>query len=89
MAMHVRWDKGGEADYVLLIGDVVTLRSTVPSPPGSRIDGALSSEPNVKVRVKIHGSKKQADGIFVLTGRPIDLTNDTRAKIEDLMSPHS
>lgn len=87
--MHVRWDRGGTADYVLLMGDVVTLRSTTPAPPGSRVDGALESEPNVKVRVKIHGSKKQADGTFILTGRPLDLTNATRAKIEDLMSPHT
>ncbi len=87
--MDVQWDKGGGADYVLLMGDVVTLRSTTPAPPGSRIEGVLSSEANVKVRVKIHGSKKQADGTFVLTGRPIDLTNETRAKIEELISPHS
>ncbi len=87
--MHVRWEKGGEADYMLLMGEVVTLRSTTPAPPGSRVEGALSSEPNVKIRVKIHGSKKQADGTFVLTGRPIDLTNETRSKIEELISPHS
>jgi hypothetical protein len=87
--MHVQWDKGGGADYLLLMGEVVTLRSTIPSPPGSRIDGALSSEPTVKVRVKVHSSKKQTDGTFVLTGRPIDLTNAVRAKIEELMSPHT
>ena len=87
--MHVRWDKGGGADYLLLMGEVVTLRSTIPSPPGSRIDGALESEPAVKVRVKVHSSKKQADGTFVLTGRPIDLTTAVRAKIEELMSPHT
>lgn len=87
--MHLRWDKGGTADFVLLMGDVITLRSTTPAPPGSRIEGCLDSEPTVKVRVKIHGSKKQQDATFVLTGRPIDLTNETRAKIEKLMSPHS
>lgn len=87
--MHLRWDKGGNADFVLLMGDVITLRSTTPSPPGSRIDGALDSDATVKVRVKIHGSKKQQDGTFILTGRPIDLTNETRSKIQDLMSPHT
>jgi hypothetical protein len=36
---HVRWAKGGEARVLAASADTVTLESTTPSPPGSRIDG--------------------------------------------------
>jgi hypothetical protein len=74
------WAKGGEARVVAFSPDgAVTLRSTIPSPPGSRIEGALEGS---SVRVKIHGAKKQEDGTFVLEGRVLDLTRDLRARFE-------
>lgn len=78
---HLVWAKGGEASFVRADGDSVSLRSTIPSPPGSRIDGTLSSEPRGPVRVKIHGSKKQDDGAFILEGRLIDATREVRERI--------
>jgi hypothetical protein len=76
---RVTWNKGGEARVVALKDDAVTLRSTVPSPPGSRIEGAL--EGGEPLRVKVHSSKKQEDGSFVLEGRVLDLTKAVRAKL--------
>ncbi len=73
---HVRWLSGGFAKVVRVSADAITLSSTIPSPPGSRIDGELAD--GAKVRVKIHGSKKQEDGTFVLEGRPLDLTREVR-----------
>lgn len=78
MSEHLRWEKGGEAVFLSLEGEAVRLSSTVPSPPGSRIDGALCADATVRVRVKIHSAKRQGDGRFVLEGRMIDMTRAHR-----------
>jgi hypothetical protein len=82
---HLDWEKGGAARLVSIAKEAVTLRSTIPSPPGSRIDGALRGS-GQKVRFKIHGSKKQPEGDFVLEGRAIDLTREVREQLEALVA---
>jgi hypothetical protein len=77
----IAWVKGGTARVVKLSADAIVLVSSVPSPPGSRIEGALADEPTTTVRVKIHASRKQPDGSFLLEGRPIDLAKELRARI--------
>ncbi len=79
---RIRWAKGGEARLVALRDDAITLRSTTPSPPGSRIDGVLADEAGADaVRVKVHSSKLQDDGSFVLEGRVLDMTRAVREKL--------
>jgi hypothetical protein len=80
-APHVRWAKGGEARVESLSVDAIVLRSTVPSPPGSRIEGTLEGAPPATVRVKIHGSKRQPEGDFLLEGRLLDATREVRARL--------
>ncbi len=77
---HLTWAKTGEADVLAIDGDTITLRSTIPSPPGSRLSGVLT-ESKMEVRIKVHGSKKQDDGSFHLNGRVIDATREARAKL--------
>jgi hypothetical protein len=84
MTAHVRWARGGEARVVSVDAQAIVLRSTVPSPPGSRIEGTLVGEPAATLRVKVHGSKKQPEGDFVLEGRPLDLPRETRERIEGM-----
>lgn len=86
-AETVTWTKGGEATVATLANDAITLRSTVPSPPGSRIEGALAA--GGTLRVKIHGSKKQPDGSFVLEGRVLDMTRELRERIAASLSAGS
>jgi hypothetical protein len=81
-APHVRWAKGGEARVTSIAADAIVLRSTVPSPPGSRIEGRLEGEPPAAVRVKVHGSKRQPEGDFVIEGRLLDATREVRARLE-------
>jgi hypothetical protein len=85
MTARVAWAKGGEATVVALVEDAITLRSSIPSPPGSRIDGTLGS--GEAVRVKVHSSKKQSDGSFVLEGRVLDMTRAVRATLEGMGEP--
>jgi len=77
---HLTWQKGGTASFLTVADDAVSLRSSIPSPPGSRIDGALVEGGNA-VRVKIHRSKVQPDGSFLLEGRLLDATREDRERI--------
>jgi len=87
---HLRWTspsmKGGTARFVTVTDTTVTLVSSAPSPPGSRIDGVFLADEGVTFRVKIHGSKKGEDGTFALAGRPIDMTRDVRERILALLA---
>jgi hypothetical protein len=76
---HLRWALGGEARVLAATADTLSLLSTTPSPPGSRIDGVLTS--GRPLRVKVHASKKQADGLFRIDGRPLDLTKEGREEL--------
>ncbi len=84
MSTHLAWASGGEARVVSLGAGGIVLRSTVPSPPGSRIEGALAGEPPAKLRVKIHACRRQAEGDFVLEGRPLDMTRELRERVEGM-----
>ena len=81
MTWHVRWDGGGQARVVSLTSGGISLRSTVPSPPGSRLEGALDGEPRASLRIKVHSCKRQPDGEYALEARPLDLTRPVRERL--------
>ncbi len=81
MTVRVIWTRGGEARIVSIAADAIVLQSTVPAPPGSRIEGTIGGAAGrIKLRVKVHASKRDGDGDgqFVLQGRPLDLTREAR-----------
>jgi hypothetical protein len=79
---RVRWTRGGEATITRLAGDLISLLSTVPSPPGSRLDGTVDLRDGAPLSVKVNGSKKQPDGNFVIEGRCIDMARELRKELE-------
>lgn len=87
MNEHVRWSAGGEARVLAIRADAISLDSTVPSPPGSRIEGAIVGDESARarLRIKVHGSRRQPDGRFLLDGRPLDLSRETRALLERMV----
>ena len=87
MSAHVTWTKGGTANFTIAADDNVTLRSTIPSPPGSRLEGTLLGEPKAVVKVKIHGSKREEDGSFTLRGKLLEATRNLRDRVAGLVSP--
>jgi hypothetical protein len=78
----VEWEKGGLARFVTVRGDAVVLVSTVPSPPGSRIEGAMLEEPREALRIKVHICRVLPDGAFHIEGRALDMRRDVRARLE-------
>lgn len=63
----------GDGRVLALKGDAITLVSSVPSPPGSRREAKLGPAA-LPFKVKVHASRKQGDGTFVLEGRLFDAT---------------
>jgi hypothetical protein len=78
---RLRWERGGEAQVVSIGADAIVLRSTVPWPPGARVIGVLVDGDGAKVRVKVHGCRRQPEGDFCVEGRPIDLPRDVREQL--------
>lgn len=77
---HLSWAKGGHAEVVRVESDAIVLRSTTPAPPGARLEAVLANR-GTPVKVKSHGSHKEADGTFTLKGRLIDATRELRDEL--------
>ena len=82
----ITWAKGGTASFLAAEGENVTLRSSIPSPPGSRLDATFDAEPKTPLRVKVHGSKKEEDGSFTIKGRLVDATREIRERVHGLVT---
>jgi hypothetical protein len=85
VAAHLAWSKGGTASFLIVADDLVTLRSSTPSPPGSRIEATLTSDSTALVKIKIHGSKLEADGSFTLKGKLLDANRVLRDRLAALV----
>jgi hypothetical protein len=77
----IRWARGGEATVTALDGDRIVVLSTTPSAPGSRPEGALVES---TLRIKVARCRRQDDG-FLIEGRLLDATRETRAQIQRLL----
>jgi hypothetical protein len=88
---QIAWSKGGTAEVLVLSNDRVVLRSSIPSPPGSRITGAVTvhGESVGSLWVKIHGSKRLDENVYELVGRPLDLAKTLRERVCAAISPAS
>jgi hypothetical protein len=81
-AAPIRWDKGGEGSVVRAEKDLVELRSTIASAPGSRLTGALES--GTAVRVKVARCRRLESGEFAIEGRLLDATRGTMTELAAL-----
>jgi hypothetical protein len=84
---HLAWTKGGTATLLTIAQDTVTLRSSIPSPPGARLEATLVADPTVALKIKMHGSKLQPDGSFMLKGRVLEATRALRERLAALVAP--
>lgn len=83
---HIVLKKGGSADVVTSVDDLTTVRSTIPSAPGSRLEGELAPEVGGggdRVWLKVHRCKKDGDA-FVIEGRLLDAKRELRDKLAAL-----
>jgi hypothetical protein len=81
MSPQVFWKAGGEATFLSLEkGEKVELISTRPFAPGSRPEGTLSDRQ--PVWLKVHASRQQPDGRYLVSGRLLNATRTLRAILE-------
>lgn len=80
---HLTWVKGGTADIQSLDDDAIVLRSSISAPPGARLEAKFGER---TVKVKSHGSHKEADGSFTLKGRLIDANRELRDALAALVT---
>jgi hypothetical protein len=92
VSARVNWAKGGEAHIVSITADAIELRSTVPAPPGSRLEGTVGGKGEASgqgaamvLRVKVHASRREGEVDFVVRGRPLDLTREGRQRLEAMV----
>ena len=85
-APHLRWSRGGEGTVSALEGDRISVLSTTPSAPGSRPEGTLPS--GTLLRLKVARCRRQGEG-FLIEGRLIDATRDTRGELQRLSTPEA
>jgi hypothetical protein len=82
----VRWDKGGEAILTSMDADVLRLRSQVAYPPGARILGDALARPPYRLKMKIHSSRREADGLFAIEARAVDWTRPMREWVAEALA---
>lgn len=80
----IRWTKGGEAAVIEARDDLVTVRSTIPSAPGSRIEGRLPSGSGIRIKV---ARCKAEEGRFRIEGKLLDATRAVRDETAALVVP--
>lgn len=86
MPAHIAWIKGGTADFLSVVDDVIELRSSIPLPPGARLDAMTEAEPKISVTVKSYGSRRDVDGTFVIKGRLLVATRPLRDRLAALVT---
>ncbi len=78
----ITWDEGGTAD-VLRAKDIdVTVRSTVPFPPGKPARGALAATSSLPFTLKVARSQRVAEGVWDVRGRLLTATTEVRRAFE-------
>jgi hypothetical protein len=84
--MRVRLSRGDEATIVKMAGESISLSAAISAPPGASLEGKIDLRAGEPLRVKVHGSKKQSDGGFIIDGRCVDMTRELRKELEALVA---
>ncbi|MFO0658496.1 MAG: hypothetical protein U0165_01485 [Polyangiaceae bacterium] len=79
--MIISWEKSGSADVAAIDGDVVTVHSTLSSPPGSPLRGTVGPDPRVAMVLKVRGCRLLESGLYAITGKLVSPTNELRTRL--------
>lgn len=79
-ALEFAWLKGGDGLLVESDGNFAKISSSIPSPPGSTLEGSVEGTLGV-FAIKVKNCKKQPDGRFLLDGKWVNLTREQRARV--------
>lgn len=79
-ALEFAWLKGGDGLLVESDGNFAKISSSIPSPPGSTLEGNVAGT-NGAFAIKVKNCKKQLDGRFLIDGKWVNLTREQRARL--------
>jgi hypothetical protein len=83
----VAWKAGGTAAIEQLDGEIIQLSSTRAFAPGSRPEGVVSvGDSPSPFWMKVHGSRRQDDGSFRVSGRLLNATRVVRERLKEAVS---
>jgi hypothetical protein len=86
VAARITWTDGGTASIDAIEGERVELTSSRAFAPGSRpegtIEGVIGPE-REGIWMKIHGSRRNEDGSFRVTGRLLNATRELRHALKE------
>jgi hypothetical protein len=84
LAPTIAWNQGGGASIEQLDGERIELSSTRAFAPGSRPEGTLIiGEASFPFWMKVHGSRRQDDGSYRISGRLLNVTRDVRQRLKE------
>jgi hypothetical protein len=87
VALVVVWSQGGSATIEVLEGERIELVSTRAFAPGSRPEGTVSlgasSSEASTIWLKVHGSRRQDDGSFLVVGKLLNVTRAARERLKE------
>jgi hypothetical protein len=89
VAARIVWAEGGTASIDVLDGDRVELTSSRPWAPGSRPEGTLEQAIGLEhpaIWMKVHGSRRNDDGSFRVTGRLLNATRQLRQALQEAVA---
>jgi hypothetical protein len=91
MTASVAWSGGGTARIAAIDGERLELTSTRAFAPGSRPEGTLEP-PGIaagasprRIWVKVHGSRRQDDGSYLVKGRLLNATRELRDLLKEIV----
>ncbi len=74
------WLKSGDGALVESDGKFAKVSSSIPSPPGSTLEGRVT-EMDGTFAIKVKNCKKQPDGRFLIEGKWVNLTREQRTRL--------
>ncbi len=80
MSLRLELSRGGDAELLSSDGALAAISSSVPSPPGSTLEGRASDFPQL-FALKVKHCKKQPDGRFRIDGKWVNLSREQRARV--------
>jgi hypothetical protein len=87
LAVTIAWTQGGTATIDKLDGESIELSSTRAFAPGSRPEGTATIGGNtLPFWMKVHGSRRQKDGTYRVSGRLLNATRETRERLKEAVS---
>jgi hypothetical protein len=87
LPVGIAWTQGGTATIELLDGERVELSSTRAFAPGSRPEGAATvAGRTLPFWMKVHGSRRQEDSTYRVSGRLLNATRETRERLKEAVS---